>query len=287
MAVLTGSDEMAYFTGEKKQNNGQLSARQVIIPVLIFLIIQLSVTLVIAFLCGEGWLPEEEMSTTATALSAVLGFAAVLACDRRMAIHALQRESILRTGRCTVMLIFLCLLLAVCLNIVLNVLILSSGVQKIDPLYQQAAQTFAEGSLPLQILAYGILVPVAEESLFRGIVYRFFKSRFNGSIKRHAAAILLTSLVFAVYHGNLTQGLYTFLLSLAFCFATDCGGLIMSVALHIGLNLTSLIGAHVPRYQALLTSPSAGWPIVLIAAVLAAGLVYLIRKISKSQNHII
>ena len=114
------------------------------------------------------------MSTTATALSAVLGLAAVFACDRKMAIGTLRRDNVMYTGRSTMTLIILSLLLAVCLNIVLNALILSSGVQKIDPLYQQAAQTFAEGSLPLQILAYGVLVPIAEESLFRGIVYSFF-----------------------------------------------------------------------------------------------------------------
>lgn len=279
--------KMAYQIEEKKQNNQKLSARQVIIPILLFLIIQLSVTLVIAFFCGEGWLPEEEMSTTATALSAVLGLAAVFACDRKMAIGTLRRDNVMYTGRSTMTLIILSLLLAVCLNIVLNALILSSGVQKIDPLYQQAAQTFAEGSLPLQILAYGVLVPVAEESLFRGIVYSFFKSRFNGSAKLHTAAVLLTSLVFAVYHGNLTQGLYAFLLSLAFCFVADCGGLIMSIVLHVGVNLTSLIGEYIQRYQTLLTRPSEGWPLILIAVVFAAGLICLILKISKSQNHII
>ena len=279
--------KMAYQIEEKKQNNQKLSARQVIIPILLFLIIQLSVTLVIAFFCGEGWLPEEEMSTTATALSAVLGLAAVFACDRKMAIGTLRRDNVMYTYRSTMTLIILSLLLAVCLNIVLNALILSSGVQKIDPLYQQAAQTFAEGSLPLQILAYGVLVPVAEESLFRGIVYSFFKSRFNGSAKLHTAAVLLTSLVFAVYHGNLTQGLYAFLLSLAFCFVADCGGLIMSIVLHVGVNLTSLIGEYIQRYQTLLTRPSEGWPLILIAVVFAAGLICLILKISKSQNHII
>ena len=279
--------KMAYQIEEKKQNNQKLSARQVIIPILLFLIIQLSVTLVIAFFCGEGWLPEEEMSTTATALSAVLGLAAVFACDRKMAIGTLRRDNVMYTGRSTMTLIILSLLLAVCLNIVLNALILSSGVQKIDPLYQQAAQTFAEGSLPLQILAYGVLVPIAEESLFRGIVYSFFKSRFNGSAKRHTAAVLLTSLVFAVYHGNLTQGLYAFLLSLAFCFVADCGGLVMSIVLHVGVNLTSLIGEYIQRYQTLLTRPSEGWPLILIAVVFAAGLICLILKISKSQNHII
>ena len=279
--------KMAYQIEEKKQNNQKLSARQVIIPILLFLIIQLSVTLVIAFFCGEGWLPEEERITTSTALSAVLGLAAVFACDRKMAIGTLRRDNVMYTGRSTMTLIILSLLLAVCLNIVLNALILSSGVQKIDPLYQQAAQTFAEGSLPLQILAYGVLVPVAEESLFRGIVYSFFKSRFNGSAKLHTAAVLLTSLVFAVYHGNLTQGLYAFLLSLAFCFVADCGGLIMSIVLHVGVNLTSLIGEYIQRYQTLLTRPSEGWPLILIAVVFAAGLICLILKISKSQNHII
>ena len=46
----------------------------------------------------------------------------------------------------------------------------------------------------------------------------------------------------------------------------------MSVTLHIGVNLTTLIGAHIQRYQTLLTRPSEGWPLVLVAVVFAAGL---------------
>ena len=56
-----------------------------------------------------------------------------------------------------------------------------------------------------QILGMGIAVPVTEELIFRGLVYR--KLERYVSVKK---AVLLGAAIFAVYHGNLLQILFAF-----------------------------------------------------------------------------
>ncbi len=271
---------------KKLMKTDRLSARQCILPVLLFLIIQLSVTLVIGFFCGEGWLPQEEMSSISTGLSAVLGLAAVCICDRRMGIGALGKGSCIKSvpSMRLPLILFMTLALAVAVNFLFNGLVLMTGIQTIDPLYQKAAGLFAEGSFAFQIITYGILVPLSEEALFRGVIYAFFKSRFCGSTRRHITAILFTSLVFSVYHGNFTQGIYTFLLSIIFCLLADRGGLILSVVLHMGVNLVSLIGQRSAAYTAILQNPSDHWTILLGAAVASVILYYFICKLTEDNS---
>ena len=275
----------------------RMRAGQAVLPVLFFLIIQLTLTLVIAFACGQGWLAEEEMSNVSTALAALIGFIVILFYDRKASVGALKKEnwipetltpqsqdSAVRILRLAGILL-LTVLLAVTVNCLLNGVVLMTGVQNIDPLYQKAAQNFADGSFALQVIAYGILVPIAEEALFRGIVYRFFCSRFNGSARRHASAILLTSLVFALYHGNLTQGVYTFMLSILLCLMTDRGGLILSVFLHMGVNLVSLAGEHFPIYVRLLSKPYDSLPLMAAMLMISCVIFFLLCKLTKHTEN--
>ena len=274
-------------------------AAGLVVPVLLFLVIQLVTTLVVAFMAGEGWIPDEQMGGIATAASALINLIALAVIDRKMGLGTLTRESVLgrldcappargrsrqrsevrmsaAAGACVI-----CVLLAVCLNVLLNGLVLMTGIQNIDPLFKSAQASFAEGSLPVQILAYGILVPIAEEWLFRGFVYRFFEDRFHGNEGFHALAIVLTSLTFAVYHGNLTQGIYVFFLGIFLCLAVDRGGLLCAVIIHLGVNLTSLIGNQIPSYRDILTHPAAHWPYILAAAVIGEGLFLLLGRVTE------
>ena len=63
----------------------------------------------------------------------------------------------------------------------------------------------------VQIISLVILVPIAEELLFRGIILSELKAAMP-----KWAAILLTGLIFAVVHGNVYQGVYTFVAGVYF-----------------------------------------------------------------------
>ncbi len=254
--------------------------KQVIVPVFTFLIIQLVVTLVFAYGAGEGWLPEAEMSAVASMAAALINCFVLFVLDRRLSIGALNRESVLEKINCMdltkkIIGVALVLLIAVFTNLFFNGIVMLIGIPKFDPLYQRTAETFVSGSFMLQIIAFGFVVPVAEELLFRGIVYNVIKTRF--SIR---ASVLMTALIFAVYHGNLTQGVYAFGIGIMLCLICESGGLLFSILLHVGVNLVSLIGNHIDLYTSTLEHAANRWYVIAAAGLLMIGFYKVLRNLN-------
>lgn len=65
---------------------------------------------------------------------------------------------------------------------------------------------------PEGYIVVGILVPVAEEMVFRGAILRKLLEIFHSGM--YWWAIVLSALLFGVVHGNMAQGLHAFLLGL-------------------------------------------------------------------------
>ena len=61
----------------------------------------------------------------------------------------------------------------------------------------------------LELAVLGLIVPITEELIFRGVVYERMKRCFSMKM-----AAFLSGLFFGVYHGNVSQGIYAFLLGL-------------------------------------------------------------------------
>ncbi len=81
--------------------------------------------------------------------------------------------------------------------------------------YTKVSQTQYSISVPMGILVYGIITPIAEELLFRGIVFKRIEDYYTKTI-----GIIVSALIFGMYHGNLVQGIYGFLLGvfIAYCY---------------------------------------------------------------------
>ena len=91
-------------------------------------------------------------------------------------------------------------------------------------------------SLIGQILFWGIMIPVAEELIHRGLVYPRLRSRLG---MWPSAAV--EALIFAVGHGNVIQGVYAFPAGIVLCLLREYGGLESAIAFHAGANLLSVI----------------------------------------------
>lgn len=65
---------------------------------------------------------------------------------------------------------------------------------------------------PAGYFVVGILIPVAEEMVFRGAILRKLLQIFHS--RMYWWAIVLSALLFGVVHGNMAQGLHAFLLGL-------------------------------------------------------------------------
>ncbi len=89
----------------------------------------------------------------------------------------------------------------------------------------------------LGLFAVYIAAPVFEEILFRGFVQGEFMRGMPA-----AAAIILSSLVFAAAHGILFQSVFTFFVGLCMGYAYyKTGSLFTSIIIHIAFNSTSAV----------------------------------------------
>ncbi|MCI5529770.1 MAG: CPBP family intramembrane metalloprotease [Blautia sp.] len=120
-------------------------------------------------------------------------------------------------------------------NIFVNLL---AGTTKSSAVYQESSAAIMEGkSLLVMIFWFGILVPLAEEAVFRWLIYLRLRDHL-----RVAASAVLSGLLFGIYHMNLIQGIYAFLLGAVFAVLMEWRGkLLVSVLLHMGANIGSLL----------------------------------------------
>ena len=98
----------------------------------------------------------------------------------------------------------------------LNYLLVSifsiTDITRFFPSYEAHAELLLGGGFLIRIIGLGLLAPLVEELVCRGIIFNRL-----GSWMPTWAAALVSSALFAVMHFNLFQLLYTFVVGLAFC----------------------------------------------------------------------
>lgn len=101
----------------------------------------------------------------------------------------------------------------------------------------QVKQVLYQGNLIRELIGVGLLAPVAEELVFRGMAMR--RMRENLGV---LTSIGISSLIFGTMHGNFLQGLFAFVLGLLMGYVYErCKTLAAPILLHVGANLVSVI----------------------------------------------
>lgn len=123
-------------------------------------------------------------------------------------------------------------------------LITGSGLERVFTGYtQNAAPAFENQNLLLLILGTVILGPAAEEMIFRGMLFR--RAAYYAGMRK---GILLSALCFGIYHGNVIQFLYAFLLGFLLAFVYErSGDLRAAVAAHMSVNAWAVFGDRLIR----------------------------------------
>lgn len=138
-----------------------------------------------------------------------------------------------------------------------------------DP-YERAVIQLSGRPFCFRLAAAGIMIPVAEEMVFRGLGYMGLRKWLS-----FVQAALLSSIGFAVYHGNAAQGVYAF--ALGFLMAWLCEqyhSLGLSVWFHISANLSAVLLSQ----TAAVRSWYKGWPVIMVSAGLVFIGLYKIRE---------
>lgn len=122
------------------------------------------------------------------------------------------------------------------LSIILRMLV--SGLMPIPDTEQEIG--FIEpsgGELALAFVMLVGLVPLAEEILFRGFLFKGIRSRFG-----FVVTTLAVSVLFAVAHGQLNVGIDVFALSLALCYLREkTDSLWPGILLHAAKNTVTFL----------------------------------------------
>lgn len=103
-----------------------------------------------------------------------------------------------------------------------------------NPVSKEMEKLLSEGSLFVPILSVGISAPIIEEILFRGYIYDAMKILTGKDL----IAIIVSSLLFGVFHGNLVQGIYGTLCGLALGYIRKkYDNIFASMIVHVLMNM--------------------------------------------------
>ena len=147
-------------------------------------------------------------------------------------------------------------------SVFLNLFLAGVGAVHADAAAADASAQAGRVSLPLGILIYGVLSPLAEETVFRGItlqrLYFLCHEKKSGKTAFLLAAGL-SSLLFGIYHGSLVQGLYAAAMGFLFCLFLALGGnLFRVIVLHGGANVMTLFLSRAGTFRRASASVMAG-----------------------------
>ena len=153
-------------------------------------------------------------------------------------------------------------------------LLLQSPLMEWFPGYQNSAAVSFEGQDPvLLILATVVLAPPAEEMIFRGMLFRRAENYMG-----RTGALLLSSFLFGLYHANMIQFLYAFLMGLLLAYLYEKSGtLLLPVLAHGAANLWNIISSWIQE-----AVPGAGVPMGIAEAITGAACLCFLLYLGKS-----
>ena len=127
--------------------------------------------------------------------------------------------------------------LSIMIALGLNNVLLVIDLAKYSEAYQEAVQIlYAPGVLKL-ILYTGIFIPIVEELLFRGLAFRLLRKWMP-----FVWAMILSALVFGIYHGNLVQFVYATICGLYLAYLCETfGSVLASILAHMVMNITACV----------------------------------------------
>ncbi|MDE7131031.1 MAG: CPBP family intramembrane metalloprotease [Lachnospiraceae bacterium] len=99
--------------------------------------------------------------------------------------------------------IVLTIVLAAASSLGLNVLLALTGIVESSASYQDVARQQYSVMLGAGMILFGLISPITEEIVFRGLIFNRMRRYFP-----HVAAIVASGVLFGIYHGNPVQGLY-------------------------------------------------------------------------------
>jgi len=165
-------------------------------------------------------------------------------------------------------------LMAVALCMGINNLLFISNLASLSAGYEQTMEALYAPSLGVQIVCLGILIPVCEELVFRGLMYKRLReySGFTG-------AMLYTAFVFSFMHINIVQAVYAFFMAVVFAFVYEKYGSVKApVIAHVAANTTAVFATHYNAFEWIMADKMRSGVLTVACAAIAASMYVFIQR---------
>ncbi len=129
------------------------------------------------------------------------------------------------------------LLSAISLNVIVSYAVLHLPFpQEWQQAMENQSTAMVQDNMIAILITVIIIAPIFEEIFVRGLIYH---SLLRGM--HRIFAVIFSSLIFGLLHGNMIQFLYSFFIGILFCLLNDrCQSLLASIIAHIIYNAASL-----------------------------------------------
>lgn len=165
--------------------------------------------------------------------------------------------------------IVLTVVLAVTASMGWNALLTLTGFADSSQTYQEVADRQYGVAFVVGLVLYGLISPLSEEIVFRGVIYNRLRRLYNPTI-----GIVVSGVLFGVFHGNPVQGVYGACLGVMMAYLYErSGSFRIPFLFHAVANLAVYITARFAGIQELLFTP-AGCAALLAVSAWCLWLVY-------------
>jgi membrane protease YdiL (CAAX protease family) len=145
---------------------------------------------------------------------------------------------------------------------------------------QIASSAIFSASFIFQIMGFGVITSIAEEFLFRGLIFKRYRES-SGFVR----SMIFSSLIFAIVHSNLVQFIYAFVLGALCAYVYEKFGTLRApIVLHIVANITSLSLTRVDGFRWFFDVPIRVGLAIVLAAFIGSSLIVLLMNTQFSSE---
>ncbi len=169
------------------------------------------------------------------------------------------------------------LLLALAMSLGLNNLIIIGNLSDMSESYQATMEAFYSSPLAVQVAVLAVLIPMSEELVFRGLLFKRLRERAS-----YMQAALYSAVVFGLMHGNMVQMLYGFAMGMMLAYLYEKYGSIKApIAAHMVMNLLSVLATEFELLDWLMEDSMRIGIVTIVCAFVASTMFVLIQRIEE------
>lgn len=163
---------------------------------------------------------------------------------------------------------------------VANNLMLISGLQQSTEGYAELSESFFKGNLVSELLGLGVIIPIVEELVFRGLMYERLKEFMDMKF-----AVITAAVCFGLVHGNVVQAVFSIFLGFLLIYVYErYHSVLAPILFHVASNVLAVFQSETGVFDVLYSGRGIFYGSTLVMCAVLVGVVVLIEKLVHSEE---